>query len=248
MTALLLAAGLGVIAGGGLAVGALGLNGALGGLLGLLVLAPFLADPLPSALSIAVRVVGALLTVELLWITLHRSPGLRRPSPLGLPAVLLAGFAAAIAGLALPAAVSGPPIVLGELLVGVDAGVIARAAALGLAVIALPVVLGRGSLGSIAIGAAVLLTAAELLLVGLMGPRTPLDHLLLAVTQASLAAGALVVASAAPVGPPLAGRTAVDGASPVDPAAPPLAGRRRIPVWPGVRSASTWVRRRPPAP
>ncbi|MBM4408474.1 MAG: hypothetical protein FJ038_07735, partial [Chloroflexi bacterium] len=75
MTALLLAAGLGVIAGGGLAVGALGLSRALGGLLGLLVLAPLLTDPLPSTLSLAVRIVGALLTVELLWIALRRRPG-----------------------------------------------------------------------------------------------------------------------------------------------------------------------------
>ncbi|MBM4409672.1 MAG: hypothetical protein FJ038_13990 [Chloroflexi bacterium] len=141
-----------------------------------------------------------------------------------------------MAGFALPPAAGGPPAVLGEVLVGVDAGRVARAGALGLAVVALPLVLGRGPLGSIAIGSAVLLSGAELLLAGLFGPRTPLEHLLLAATQALLAAGTLVVVAAAPVGPPLAGRIPVPGANETDAAAPPLAGRRRIPVWPGIRS------------
>lgn len=245
MTAILLAAGLGVIAGGSLAVGAAGLTGALAGLLGLLVVVPVIADPAPSLLAIAVRIVGALLAVELLWVGLNRHDDLRRASPLGLPAVLLSGAAGAVAALAI-----GPePLVLGELLVGIDAGAVGLAAAVGLAVIALPAVLGRGPIGSVAIGAAVLFTAAELLVVAMGGPRAPLEHLLIAVTQVSLAAAAYVVASAAPVGPPLAGRAGVDGATQVESSEDaPLVGRRRIPVWPGVRGVPPWPRRRDRAP
>lgn len=259
MIPVLLAAGLGVIAGGGLAVGAAGLTGALAGLLGLLIVAPLVADPMPSLLSLAVRLVGALLTVELLWIATHRAPDLRRPLPLGLPAVLLAGLGGGIVGLALPA---GAPLgggagaaggagsvlpVLGTLLGDVDLAAITRAAALGLAIVGLAAVLGRGPLVSVAIGAAVLLTGAEILVVGALGPRTPLEHLLIAVTQVAIAGAALAIASTGPVGPPLAGRaTSADGASPMGDDDTPLAGRRRIPIWPGVRATSPWSRRRNP--
>jgi hypothetical protein len=252
----LLAAGLGVIAGGGLAVGATGLTGALAGLLGLLVVAPLIADPPPLLLSLAVRIVGALLTVELLWIATHRAPDLRRPLPLGLPAVLLAGLGGAIVGLALPSggrssdAGTGAAAVLpvlGTLIGDIDLAAITRAAAIGLGIVGLAAVFGRGPLCTIAIGAAVLLTGAELLVVGSLGPLTPLEHLLIAITQVSIAGAALAIASSGPVGPPLAGRaTSADGASPMGDDDTPLKGRRRIPVWPGVRAASPWARRRNP--
>ena len=155
MIAFLLAAGLSVIAGGSLAVGASGLTGALAGLLGLLVLAPFVVDPVPSPLSLAVRIVGALLAVELLWVALHRAPDLRRALPLGLPAVALAGVGGAIVGLGLPHAASfaaGPDgggavvglPVLGALIGDLDAWIAARAAAIGLVVLGLAAVLGGG--------------------------------------------------------------------------------------------------------
>ena len=240
MTALLLVAGLGLIAGGSLAVAAAGLTGALAGLLALLALAPLMADPAPSLLVIALRIVGALLAVELLWIALHRHPELRGPSPLGMPAVLLSGAAGTLASLA----IRPSPKPLGELLVGVDASAVALAAAVGLGIVALPAVLGRGPVGSIALGAAVLLTAAELLVVALAGPRAPLEHMLIAVTQVSLAAGAYVVALSAPMGPPLAGRSAAAAAAAAEAAdEAPLAGGRRIPIWPGLVTRGAWLRR-----
>ena len=117
-----------------------------------------MADPSPSLLVIALRIVGALLAVELLWLALLRHPELRRASPLGTPAVMLSGAAGALAALA----IRPQPKVLGELLVGLGASARRWPPPSGLAVVALPAVLGRGPLGSIAVGAAVLLTAAEL--------------------------------------------------------------------------------------
>jgi hypothetical protein len=243
MTALLLAAGLGLIAGGSLAVAAAGPTGALAGLLAVLALAPLMADPAPSLLVLALRLVGALLAVELLWIALQQHPELRRPSPLGMPAVILSGLAGAVAVLAL----RPDPKVLGELLSGLDAAAAALAAGVGLAIVALPAVLGRGPVGSIALGAAGLLTAAELFVVGLAGPRAPLEHLLIAVTQVALAAGAYVVALSAPIGPPLAGRsgaaTGATGASGDAGDEAPLVGGRRIPIWPSIPNRGAWLRR-----
>jgi hypothetical protein len=241
MTALLLAAGLGLIAGGSLAVAAAGLTGALAGLLVVLAVAPLMAEPSPSLLVIALRIVGALLSVELLWLALHRHPELRRASPLGAPAVLLSGLAGAVAALA----IRPDPKVLGELLTGIDASAAALAAAVGLAIVALPAVLGRAPVGSIALGAAVLLTGAELFVVALAGPRAPLEHLLIAVTQVALAAGGYVVALSAPMGPPLAGRSAAAAAAGAGEGADeaPLAGGRRIPIWPGIANRGTWLRR-----
>jgi hypothetical protein len=242
MTLLLLAAGLGLIAGGSLAVAAAGLTGALAGLLAVLALAPLMTDPSPSLVVVALRIVGALLSVELLWIALQRHPELRRASPIGTPAVLLSGIAGGLATLA----IRPEPRVLGELLVGIDASGATLAAAVGLAIVALPAVLGRGPVGSIALGAAVLLTGAELFVVALAGPRAPLEHLLIAVTQVALAAGAYVVALSAPMGPPLAGRSGATAASAEGDEAP-LAGRR-VPIWPGIANrGGSWLRRGGPA-
>ena len=133
---------------------------------------------------------------------------------------------------------------LGELLVGLDASAVSLAAAVGLGIVGLPAVLGRGPVGSIALGAAALLTAAELFVVALAGPRAPLEHMLIAVTQVSLAAGAYVVALSAPMGPPLAGRSAAAAAAAAEAAdEAPLAGGRRIPIWPGLANRGTWLRR-----
>ena len=108
-----------------------------------------MADPAPSLLVIALRIVGALLAVELLWIALHRHPELRRPSPFGMPAVLLSGIGRRPCRARDPAgsrrcwascwSASMPPAV-------------ALAAAVGPRVVALPAVLGRGPVGSIAAG------------------------------------------------------------------------------------------------
>ena len=247
MNVLLLAAALGVIAGGSLAVAAGGATGALAGLLAIMVVAPLLADPLPSPLALAIRSVAALLTVELLWVVLQRAPELRRPSPLGLPALIVVGAAAALAGIAIrvgSSAAVGPPAldaVVGAVLTGPD---VARAAAIALGVLAVPALLGRGGLGAVSVGALVLLGSAELLRVALSGPLTSLEHLGLGVLQVALAGATLAVASAVPAGPPLAGR--------IEPVIAPdglgrdtgLVTRTRIPVWPGIRSVTPRFRRR----
>ena len=243
MNPLLLAAGLGVIAGGGLSVGAAGVTGALSGLLTIMVLAPFIADPLPSPLVLAIRGVAALLTVELLVVVLQRAPDLRRASPLGFPALLLSGVAAALVGLGL--ALPGDSVPLERIFGSMDGLTVARASAIALAVLALPAVLGRGGLGSVAIGSLVLVAAAELLRLALVGPMSSLEQLGIAVLQVALAAATVAVASAVPAGPPLAGRSDAetgggDGLGGGDRLVP----RTRIPVWPGIRSVAPSFRRR----
>ena len=257
MNLLLLAAGLGVIAGGSLAVGAAGATGALGGLLAILILAPFIADPLPSPLLLAIRGVAALLTVELLWVVLHRAPDLRRASPLGLPALLVAGAAAALVGLTLPGHPAAPgeavgpagPVALDRAFTAIDATGVALGAAIALGVIALPGVLGRSGLGAVAIGGIVLISAAELLRLSLVGPVSTLEQVGLAVLPAALAAATVAVASAIPAGPPLAGRGDADAdAGDGRGRRAGLIPRTRIPIWPGLRSVTPALRRRDRTP
>jgi hypothetical protein len=139
---------------------------ALAGLAGVLVVSPFIADPLPTTLSLAVRVVAALLAVYLAWIVI-RSPGsVTRGSLLGwlvealvAAAAWLVGFGTA--GLGAPAL--GPPE--------------AQAAGFALAALAVgPIVHGRDvyRLGS---GAVLLVSGVLLISASLAGTPTQLEEI-----------------------------------------------------------------------
>jgi len=108
----LVAAAVGVVAGGVVAVAARDARVALVGLLAALVLAPLIADPLPGLLPLAARLVAAVLTGELLRITLRSTTSRTRGSVLGWPVESLVAATAFVAGWALvglvPGALAGP--------------------------------------------------------------------------------------------------------------------------------------------
>jgi len=139
---------------------------ALAGLAGVLVVSPFLADPLPPPLALMVRVVAAVLAVYLAWVAV-RSPGsVTRGSLLGWPVEALIAAAAWLigfgtAGLGAPAV--GPP----------------EAQAAGFALVALavgPLVSGRDvyRLGS---GAILLVSGVLLIRAALAGTPSQLEEL-----------------------------------------------------------------------
>ena len=98
MNPLLAVAAIAVTAGAVVSVAARDGRVALGGLAGVLLVSPFLADPLPPLLALLVRVVAALLAVYLAWIAV-RSPGsVTRGSLLGWPVEALIAAAAWVIG------------------------------------------------------------------------------------------------------------------------------------------------------
>ena len=165
-------AALAVLAGAVLAVSARDIRWILGGLAVAIGLAAILADPLPSPLAVAIRVLAAVLGVELILIAVRGSvPRAANPQgpPLGPIAPALVGAAAfvigyAASGVGSPAA--GPAV--------------ATATGLGLAAIAAgPLVLGRDLL-RIGSGLALLATAAELVRAGLAGTPSPFEQTVIA--------------------------------------------------------------------
>jgi len=183
---LLAAAGV-VVLGGVVCVGVREARLALAGLAVTLIVAPFIADPLPDGLALSARLVGAVLAAYLPWIVVRDPESETRGTVLGWAVdALLAGAALVIgygaAGLGAPAA--GP----------------AEAQGAGLALIVLsiaPLAFGRDvfRLGN---GAVLLVTGALLIRVGLAGTPTALEELVTAVlvvgicgAVAFLSAGAL---------------------------------------------------------
>lgn len=109
MNPLLVLAAIAVTAGAVVSVAARDGRIALAGLAGVLLVSPFLADPLPGLLSIMVRVVAALLAVYLAWIAV-RSPGsVTRGSLLGWPVEALIAGAAFLIGYG-TAGLGAPPL------------------------------------------------------------------------------------------------------------------------------------------
>lgn len=149
-----------------------------------LVASSLLADPLPSAVVLGVRVVAGLLAAALIrWAA---TGGPRQFSPLGWPAEALLGTAAGVAGLGLAvglaqvAATSGGPG--GFEGAGIDAGAVTSTAlivAAGSSLLALggaPLVHGRPGVRR-AIGLVLVTQAVLLLRVGLAGPATVLEEI-----------------------------------------------------------------------
>jgi len=157
VSALPVAAGVLVVLGAVVGIAAREARVALLGLLVALLLAPFVADPLPGTLPLAVRIVGGTLAGYLLGLAARRSTD-PVGSPLGLPATLAAAAAATAAGLA--------PLAVGLPQFGPD---IALAAGLACLVLAVPAVTFGRDVFRLGAGLVVLLTGALLVRVGLIG-------------------------------------------------------------------------------
>jgi hypothetical protein len=198
-----------------------------------LVAAGLLAEPLPSAAILGVRIVAALLAVALIrWAA---RGGQRQFSPLGWPAEAMLATAAAVAGLGMAVGLAsiGTPI-------GPDGG--AQAASLtttalilaaGTSLLALgaaPLVHGRPGVRR-AIGLVLVTQAVLLVRVGLAGPATELEEITRAGLLVAAAASGSALARAAAIA--FAGRAETaddaDGAADRDgPAAPGPPGARRV--------------------
>jgi hypothetical protein len=165
-------AALAVLAGAVLAVSARDIRWILGGLVVAIGLAALLADPLPSPLALAIRLLAAVLGAELILIAMRGSatrPANPQRPPLGPIAPALAGAAAFVIGYA--ASGVGSPA---------NGPALATATGLGLAAIAAgPLILGRNlyRLGSALV---LLATAAGLVRAGLAGTPGPFEQAVVA--------------------------------------------------------------------
>ena len=185
MTLLLVAAGAVVALGAGVAVGARDVRVATGGALLVLVLAPFLADPLPVSSELAFRLVAGVLAAFLLLVASRRASDEAVPA-LGLPATIAAAAAAFAAG-------------LGATAVGLPTFGPTAALAAGLACLAVAVApIARGGSG-FRLGAALvmLLEGGLLLHGGFVGTPPGLETLVAGVALACLAGAAVTLAAAA---------------------------------------------------
>lgn len=185
MTPLLLVAGAIVGIGAAVATGARDARIASLGLVGLLVAAPFVADPLPTPLPLAFGVAAGVLAGFLVFVTARRVPDGPAPT-LGLPATLVAAAAGYVAGLG-ATAVALPRL-------GPDAALAAGLAALAVAVGPIAVTRDIFRLGPALI---VLSTAGTLVLNAVAGTPAPLTGIATGVLVVALAAGAAVVGSGA---------------------------------------------------
>ena len=162
-----------------------------------LLAASLVADPLPSAAILGVRVVAALLAAALIrWAAADR---VHQPSPLGWPGEALLATGAAVAGVGIAVAIGsgsqaiggggtdGPSIATGA---GTSVGLIIAAGATLLALGTAAVLHPRPGLRR-AIGLVLVTQAVLLLRVGLAGPAPALEE----ITRAALLVAAAASAS-----------------------------------------------------
>jgi hypothetical protein len=171
-----------VVAGGVIAVSAREARAAVLGLTISGVTAPLLADPPPTTLPLAARLLAAILAGYLLWISVRQRP-LTRGSRLGWPVEAMLAAAAAVAGLgaagfAGPA--GGPPE--------------AEAAAFALAALAIGPILRTADVFRLAIGLLLAVLGAGVGRVALAGTPVPLDNLVIAGLTIVLAAAVGAIA------------------------------------------------------
>ena len=182
MTPWLAALAVAVVAGGVIAVSAHEARAAVLGLTISGVTAPLLADPPPSTLPLAARLLAAILAGYLLWISVRERP-VTRGSRLGWPVEAMLAAAAAVAGLgaagfAGPA--GGPPE--------------AEAAAFALGALAIGPILRTADVFRLAIGLLLAVLGAGVGRVALAGTPVPLDHLVIAGLTIVLAAAVGAIA------------------------------------------------------
>ena len=177
---------LAVVLGAVIAGSARNARAAVLGLIVALVGGSFVADPLPDSLSLAARLVGAMLAGYLLWIVGRGNDARTGGSRLGWPAELLVATAAAVVGYGshgLGAPASGPAL--------------AQAAGFALAALAVaPIANGRDIL-RMGIGLNFLAGAAVLVRTALGGTPAPLEQLVIAGFIAVLGGAVAAVAASA---------------------------------------------------
>ena len=177
---------LAVVAGAVLAGSARNARTAIFGLVVTMVGVPLLADPGPSPLALAARLVGAVLAGYLLWIATRGDRVRTRGSLVGWPTDAFLAVAAAVVGFGshgLGAPAAGPPL--------------AAAAGFALAALAvLPVLTGRDIL-RIGLGLCLLLGGALLVRTSIGGTPDSLEQLLTAGLVATLGGAVAILAVAA---------------------------------------------------
>jgi len=162
------------------------------GLAVVLIASPVIAEPVPTPLGLAARIVGAVLAAYLLWIVTRDRPrsgsagAATEGSRIGWPAEVLLGIAALVVGYAahgLGAPALGPPF--------------ASAAGFAVAALALTATLTGRDVLRVGLGCLLLLDAGLLVRAALGGTPTDFEHLISAATLvvvagtiATLAAGA----------------------------------------------------------
>lgn len=174
-----------VLAGGVMAVSVTDGRLALLGLAGSLLVAPFLADPEPTTLGLAARVVAATLAVWLPWTIVRDGRRLIAPSVAGWPAEAAAAAAAGLAGLAshgLGLQAAGPAA--------------AQAAGFGLLAVGLVAAFGREPL-RLGVGLTLLVLAATLVRAGLGPTPGPLEELAIGGLLVAVLGSTAVLVSAA---------------------------------------------------
>ena len=185
MTPLLLVAGALAGIGAAVATGARDARIASLGVAGLLVVAPFVADPLPAPLPLAFGVAAGILAGFLVFVAARRVPDGPAPA-LGLPATLVAAAAGYVAGLG-ATAVAVPRL-------GPDAALAAGLAALAVAIGPIAVTRDIFRLGPALV---VLAAAGALVMTALGGTPPPLTGIATGILVVALAAGVAVVGSGA---------------------------------------------------
>lgn len=181
-----LGAAIALLAGALVALSARDSRWILAGLVASLGLAPLVADPLPSPIAIAARLVAAILGAELLIVALRESRSPTGGAPLGPASIAFAAAAAGVVGYA-TAGVGSPA----------DGPAIATGAGFALATLAVgPLLLGRDIL-RIGSATVLLVSAASLVQAGLAGTPGALEQGALAgATIAVLGATAVLAAAA----------------------------------------------------
>jgi hypothetical protein len=191
----------GVVAGAVVAVAARDRRVVAIGLLVAMVSAPLVASPLPESLSVAARVVGAVLAAYLLWAA---SRGLRSDSS-GSALGLAAEIAIAVAAFAIGMSVSMVDPLPGP--------TVAQAAGLALVALAVVPLVGRDVL-RLGVGVVLLVLGSTLFTAAWLGPTPPLAHLAIAalltgiVGATSVTLGRQPLIEAAPVDEPAVSATA----------------------------------------
>jgi hypothetical protein len=196
-----LGAALVVLAGALVALSARDIRFVLGGLGVAVSAAGLVADPLPSPLALACRIVAVLLGIELVLVAVRGRIRETGGSPLGPVGPALAGAAAFIIAYAASGLGSSAASPADFTTIGPSA---ATAAGFALATLALgPVLLGRDLL-RIGVGVTLLVTATALVRAGLAGTPASLEQLAwAALTVAVLGVTAILAGAALAVGPSL---------------------------------------------
>ena len=211
--------GLAVLAGAVVAVAAREGRVTVLGLALALIAAPLVVAPPPAVLPLAGRLVAAILAAYLLWIAVRPAPAHARThgSRLGWPVESLIAGAAAAVGFGIG---------------GSGAGGVPEAMAVGLALtaVAIPPLVRLDAL-QIGVGAMLLVTAVEVLRVGIAGTPSPLEHVVASGLLVAVAAGvAMLVDSAVATGASLQLGERGPGAA--------------RPAEPGTETARPWYRPR----